>query len=62
MGESMATMRKKMAAALAAVSAYMQQEEEAQRRWLPPWRLPNRRFELNLWGQSGRQSMMPCAT
>jgi hypothetical protein len=29
MGESMATMEKKMAAALAAVSAYMQQEQEA---------------------------------
>ena len=56
----MKNMEKKMAAALAAVSAYMQQEQEACAEALaaavehkaPPAMGPN------LWGQSGRQSMM----
>jgi hypothetical protein len=60
MGESMDTMEKKMAAALAAVSAYMQQEQEAYAEALSAAvegpKAPA--IELNQWGQSGRQSMM----
>ena len=53
-------MEKKTAAALAAVSAYMQQEQEAyaeavQEAMEGP-RAPA--IELNHWGQSGRQGMM----
>ncbi len=56
----MEKMEKKMAAALAAVSAYMQQEQEAYAHALeaamePP--MPPA-VELNHWGQSGRQGMM----
>ena len=49
---------KRLAAALAAVSAYIQTEEEAL--VMPaPKRPEPRRFEQgNLWGISGRQSMM----
>lgn len=53
---------KKMAAALAAVAAFMQQEEEAFHQKLaaavapPETQAPA--AMLNLWGQSGRQSMM----
>ena len=49
---------KKMAAALAAVTAYIQTEEEAL--VMPaPKRPEPRRFEQgNLWGMSGRQGMM----
>ena len=49
---------KRLAAALAAVSAYIQTEEEAL--VMPaPKRPEPRRFEQgNLWGMSGRQSMM----
>jgi hypothetical protein len=52
---------KKMAAALAAVSAYMQREEENLQRQIeavmaPPKSAPA--VAMNLWGQSGRQSMM----
>lgn len=60
MGETMADVQKKMAAALAAVNTYMQQEEEAIYQQLnasttaaqppPP--------DLNLWGLAGRQDMM----
>ena len=59
MGETMADVEKKMAAALAAVNTYMQQEEEAIYQHTasttvaqspPP--------DLNLWGLSGRQDMM----
>ena len=51
---------KRMAAALAAVSAYMQQEQEAyaeavQEAMEGP-RAPA--IQLNHWGQSGRQGMM----
>ena len=60
MGEPMDTMEKKMAAALAAVSAYMQQEQEAYAdeitKAMEGPKTPA--IELNLWGQSGRQSMM----
>ena len=49
---------KRLAAALAAVSAYLQTEEEAL--VMPaPKRPEPRRFEQgNLWGLSGRQGMM----
>lgn len=60
MGESMDKMEKKMAAALAAVSAYMQQEQEAYADALTEAmegpKAPA--IELNHWGQSGRQGMM----
>ncbi len=60
MGEPMGNMEKKMAAALAAVSAYMQQEQEAYAAALAAATAPLRppAIELNHWGQSGRQSMM----
>ena len=56
----MGTMEKKMAAALAAVSAYMQQEQEAYAEAVAAAMEPPKppAIELNLWGQSGRQSMM----
>jgi len=51
-----------MAAALAAVSAYMQQEQEAYADALATAVAPPRAkapvIALNLWGQAGRQSMM----
>jgi hypothetical protein len=52
---------KKMAAAMAAVSAYMQLEKEAADEAVAaatvsaPQAL---RFDMNLWGMAGRQSMM----
>ncbi|MEJ2154159.1 MAG: hypothetical protein P8X96_02390 [Desulfobacteraceae bacterium] len=53
-------MEKKIAAALAAVSAYMQQEQEAYaeavNKAMEGPKAPA--IELNLWGQSGRQGMM----
>jgi hypothetical protein len=60
-GKHMTEKEKKMAAALAAVAAFMQQEEEAFHQQLaaavsPPSKMPA--DTLNLWGQSGRQSMM----
>ena len=60
MGEPMDKMEKKMAAALAAVSAYMQQEQEAYADALAKATEGSKapKIELNLWGQSGRQSMM----
>jgi hypothetical protein len=60
MGELMGTMEKKMAAALAAVSAYMQQEQEAYAEAIAAAMEPPEPpvIELNHWGQSGRQSMM----
>jgi hypothetical protein len=56
----MGNMEKKMAAALAAVSAYMQQEQEAFVEALTKAMEPPKPpvIELNLWGQSGRQNMM----
>jgi hypothetical protein len=57
-GDVMAERRKKMAAALAAVSLYLQQEEamvaQAQQ---TPLKKPHS-FEFSQWGQSGRQEMM----
>jgi hypothetical protein len=60
MGEPMGKMEKKMAAALAAVSAYMQQEQEAYAGALAAAVEPSAPpvVAANLWGQSGRQSMM----
>lgn len=58
----MSDREKRMAAAMAAVSAYLQQEEEALSQQLsaamaPPKTQPPQ-AAMNLWGQSGRQSMM----
>jgi hypothetical protein len=49
---------KKLAAAIAAVSAYIQTEEEAL--LMPPRVAPAPRLSktLNLWGMSGRQEIM----
>jgi hypothetical protein len=60
MGEPVGNMKKKMAAALAAVSAYMQQEQEAYAEALAAAAEPPAppAVTSNLWGQSGRQSMM----
>jgi hypothetical protein len=62
MGDPMANMEKKMAAALAAVNAYMQQEQEAYADALAEAAAPpcakSPAIALNLWGQAGRQSMM----
>lgn len=55
----MAEMEKKMAAALAAVNAYIQQEEEtvcAQLAASVDTRQPT--SQANMWGMSGRQEMM----
>jgi|WetSurMetagenome_2_1015567.scaffolds.fasta_scaffold536260_2 hypothetical protein len=55
----MAGMEKKIAAALAAVNAYIQQEEEsvcAQLAATVPASTPA--SQLNIWGMSGRQEMM----
>ncbi|MFZ1983722.1 MAG: hypothetical protein WAU91_04865 [Desulfatitalea sp.] len=53
---------KQMAAALAAVAAYMQQEEESFHQQMAAAMAPPKSqapsATLNLWGQSGRQSMM----
>ena len=56
----MGTMQKKMAAALAAVSAYMQQEEEAYAKAVAAAMEPPKppTIQMNYWGQSGRQDMM----
>lgn len=60
MGELMDTIEKKMAAALAAVSAYMQQEQEAYAEAMAAAMEGPKgpAIELNLWGQSGRQGIM----
>ena len=56
----MDNMEKKMAAALAAVSAYMQQEQEAYAEALAAAMEPPKppAVALNHWGQSGRQELM----
>ncbi len=58
MGDVMAGQRKKMAAALAAVNLYLQQEEALAAQ--EPLALPKKpeSFEFSQWGQSGRQEMM----
>jgi hypothetical protein len=56
----MGNMEKKMAAAMAAVSAFMQQEQEAYAEAVAAAMAPPEppAIDLNLWGQSGRQGMM----
>jgi hypothetical protein len=54
----MADMQKKMSAALAAVSAYLQDEEAATSDRQRGHRPAGPQQQLNLWGQSGRQEMM----
>ncbi|MEJ2642684.1 MAG: hypothetical protein P8010_24285 [Desulfosarcinaceae bacterium] len=49
---------KKLAAALAAVSAYIQTEEEALMTPPPVKPVPRLSQTLNLWGMSGRQEIM----
>jgi hypothetical protein len=49
---------KKLAAALAAVSAYIQTEEEALLTPPPVKPVPRLSKTLNLWGMSGRQEIM----
>jgi len=49
---------KKMAAAMAAVATYMSQEQQAARQAMAAAPAKAPRIELNLWGQSGRQTMM----
>ena len=57
MGESMAGNGKKMAAALAAVNLYLQQEEAAAQE-LQASPKESKSFEFSPWSQSGRQEMM----
>lgn len=57
MGELMAGKRQKMAAALAAVDLYLQQEEAAAQEPQAPYKEP-KSFEFSPWCQSGRQEMM----
>ena len=58
----MADMQKKMSAALAAVSAYLHDEEAmASTRQREP-RPAGPQLQLNLWAQSGRQEMMSMRT
>ena len=55
----MAEMEKKMAAALAAVNAYMQQEEETVcAQMAASVGTPTPVGHVNMWGISGRQEMM----
>ena len=59
MGGMMANQGKKMAAALAAVSLYLQQEEAmvAEKQQALP-ACNSQHLDLSQWGQSGRQEMM----
>jgi hypothetical protein len=57
MGELMAGKGKKIAAALAAVSLYLQEEEAAAYAQQAPPKEP-RGVEFSQWGQSGSQDMM----
>ena len=58
MGDVMTGQKKKMAAALAAVSLYLQQEEAMMaQEQQAPLKKPQS-FEFNQWAQSGRQEMM----
>lgn len=55
----MAGMEKKMAAALAAVNAYIQQEEDAVcAQMAATVAAPTPPTQLNIWGMTGRQEMM----
>lgn len=57
MGELMAGKEKKLAAALAAVNLYLQQEEAAACEQQIPLKEPQG-IEFSAWGQSGRQEVM----
>jgi hypothetical protein len=58
MGDVMTGRKKKMAAALAAVSLYLQQEEAiAAQEQQAPLKI-SQGSEFSQWGQSGRQEMM----
>ncbi len=54
----MADVEKKMAAALAAVNAYLQEEEAVQYQLTASTAPQSPPPDLNLWGLSGRQDMM----
>jgi mevalonate pyrophosphate decarboxylase len=54
----MASPRKKMAAALAAVNLYLQQEEAQMAQEQQVSLKQPESFQFNQWGQSGRQEMM----
>ncbi len=54
----MAGQRKKMAAALAAVSLYLQHEEAMAAQEQQALLKKPQSFEFSQWGQSGRQEMM----
>ena len=55
----MADIQKKMAAALAAVTTYLQDEERLSAGGAPAVTpADENRFQMNLWAQSGRQEMM----
>jgi hypothetical protein len=55
----MAGMEKRIAAALAAVNAYMQQEEETIcEQMAAAVTAPPPATQMNVWGMSGRQEMM----
>ncbi len=56
MGEPMADVNKKMAAALAAVNAYMMEEEELALSMAQQAKEPH--VQVNMWAISGRQEMM----
>lgn len=53
----MATKKQKIAAALAAVNLYMQEEEAAAMEQAAAFKEPAN-FAFSPWGQSGRQEMM----
>jgi hypothetical protein len=54
----MAGQRQKMAAALAAVNLYLQQEEAMAVQEQQALLKPPESFQFSQWGQSGRQEMM----
>jgi hypothetical protein len=60
-GDPMTRKEKKMAAAMAAVSAFMQLEKEAADEAVAAASAPAPqapRLDMNLWGMAGRQGMM----
>jgi hypothetical protein len=54
----MADVNKKVAAALAAVNAYLQEEEALSMQSKTTMPAPHPTSSLNIWGLSGRQEMM----
>ncbi len=57
-GVSMANKSKKMAAALAAVNVYLQQEQAAQQEMAAVEEKAAPAVQVSMWGHSGRQEMM----